>query len=86
MELLTQDEYRAIASGLTLPTAAYIDGAYRPAASGKTFKSINPANGEVLAESQPAVKAMSISRSARHARPLTMAAGRACIRRTVRTC
>ena len=28
MELLTQDEYRAIASGLTLPTAAYIDGAY----------------------------------------------------------
>ena len=50
MELLTQDEYRAIASGLTLPTAAYIDGAYRPAASGKTFESINPANGEVLAE------------------------------------
>ena len=50
MELLTQDEYRAIASGLTLPDAAYIDGAYRPATSGKTFQSVNPATGETLAE------------------------------------
>ncbi|WP_264272257.1 betaine-aldehyde dehydrogenase [Duffyella gerundensis] len=28
----------------------YIDGAYVPSAEGKTFKTINPANGEVLAE------------------------------------
>ena len=36
-DLLTHEEYQAIAAGLTFPTAAFIDGAYRPAASGKTF-------------------------------------------------
>ncbi|MFK7835922.1 MAG: aldehyde dehydrogenase [Sulfitobacter sp.] len=50
MELLTQDEYQSIASGLDFPTAAYIDGAYRPAASGRTFASVNPATGETLAD------------------------------------
>ncbi|WP_422050845.1 aldehyde dehydrogenase [Shimia sp.] len=50
MSLLTQDEYRAIAAGLTLPTSAFIDGGYRPAISGSTFASINPATGEHLAE------------------------------------
>ena len=45
MELLTKDEYRAIAAGLDFPPAAYIDGAYRPAASGKTFDTLNPATG-----------------------------------------
>lgn len=50
MSLLTQDEYRAIAAGLTLPTSAFIDGGYRPAISGKTFTSVNPATGETLAE------------------------------------
>lgn len=50
MSLLTQDEYRAIAADLTLPTSAYIDGGYRPATSGKTFMSVNPATGERLAE------------------------------------
>lgn len=50
MSLLTQDEYRAIAAGLTLPTSAFIDGGYRPAISGKTFTSVNPATGENLAE------------------------------------
>ncbi len=49
-DLLTHDEYRAIAGDLTLPTAAYIDGAYRPAASGKTLTTTNPATGEALAE------------------------------------
>ncbi|MEM1049282.1 MAG: aldehyde dehydrogenase [Pseudomonadota bacterium] len=49
-DLLTHDEYRAIAGDLTLPNAAYIDGAYRPAASGKTFTTTNPATGETLAE------------------------------------
>jgi gamma-glutamyl-gamma-aminobutyraldehyde dehydrogenase len=50
MSLLTQDEYKSIAAGLTLPTGAYIDGGYRPAISGKTFTSTNPATGESLAE------------------------------------
>ncbi len=35
---------------MTFPTAAFIDGAYRPAASGKTFMPMNPANGEALCE------------------------------------
>ena len=50
MELQTLDEYRAIDRGLTLPTSAFIDGGYRPAISGKTFATTNPATGETLAE------------------------------------
>ncbi len=50
MDLLTREEYAAIARGLTLPTAAYIDGGYRPAASGATFETVNPATGEKLAD------------------------------------
>ncbi len=50
MDLLTQDEYRAIAANLSLPTAAFIDGTFRPAASGQTFTTVNPATGETLAE------------------------------------
>lgn len=50
MTLLTQDEYTALAQGLDLPTNAYIDGGYRPAISGKTFESVNPATGEKLAD------------------------------------
>ncbi|TMV08934.1 aldehyde dehydrogenase [Ruegeria sediminis] len=50
MDLLTKDEYRAIAAELTLPVNAFIDGGFRPAASGKTFASVNPATGEKLAE------------------------------------
>mgnify|MGYP000079585960 FL=1 len=49
-DLLTCEEYKAIAANLTLPVNAFIDGAYRPAASGKTFASVNPATGETLAE------------------------------------
>ena len=30
MELLTQDEYKSIAAGLTLPTGAFIDGSLPP--------------------------------------------------------
>jgi gamma-glutamyl-gamma-aminobutyraldehyde dehydrogenase len=48
-DLLTRDEYKAIAGKLTLPVSAFIDGAFRPAASGKTFDTINPATGGVLA-------------------------------------
>lgn len=50
MELLTQDEYTSIAANLDLPNAAFIDGAFRPAISGKTFATVNPATGETLAE------------------------------------
>ena len=50
MGLLTRDEYKAIAEGLDLPNAAFIDGMFRPAASGATFTSVNPATGEELAE------------------------------------
>jgi gamma-glutamyl-gamma-aminobutyraldehyde dehydrogenase len=50
MELLTKEEYKALAAGLDMPNAAFIDGAFRPAKSGKTFTSTNPATGEKLAE------------------------------------
>ncbi len=50
MTLLTHDEYKAIAKGLDLPTCAYIDGAYRPARSGATFATTNPATGETLCQ------------------------------------
>lgn len=49
-ELLTREEYEAIASRLNLPTNAFIDGSFRPAASGKTFESVNPATGVKLAD------------------------------------
>jgi gamma-glutamyl-gamma-aminobutyraldehyde dehydrogenase len=49
-DLLTRDEYKALAARLTLPNNAFIDGGYRPAASGKTFASVNPATGETLTE------------------------------------
>ncbi len=49
-DLLTREEYKALAAGLTLPTNAFIDGSYRPAASGKTFETVNPATGTVLAQ------------------------------------
>ena len=48
-EPLTAAEYKAIAAGLGLPTNAFIDGSFRPANSGKTFETINPATGELLA-------------------------------------
>lgn len=49
-EPLTSAEYKAIATNLQLPTNAFIDGAFRPAHSGKTFRTTNPATGETLAE------------------------------------
>ena len=50
MTMLTKEEYQAMAAGLDLPTGAFIDGSFRPAASGKTFETHNPATGEKLAE------------------------------------
>ncbi len=49
-DLLTTEEYKAIAAGLDLPTQAFVDGSFRPAASGATFDTINPATGAVLAK------------------------------------
>ncbi|MDE2383809.1 MAG: aldehyde dehydrogenase [Alphaproteobacteria bacterium] len=48
--LLTTEEYAAIAKGLSFPTQAFIDGAFRPAKSGKTFDTHNPATSKVLAQ------------------------------------
>ncbi|RID89811.1 aldehyde dehydrogenase [Gemmobacter lutimaris] len=47
-DLLTHEEYKAIAASLDLPQNAWIDGAYRPAISGKTFETVNPATGTPL--------------------------------------
>lgn len=49
-EPLTAAEYKAIAEGLTFAGNAFIDGAFLPARSGKTFTSTNPATGEVLVD------------------------------------
>ncbi|WP_171241455.1 aldehyde dehydrogenase [Ruegeria sp. HKCCA5491] len=50
MELLTQDEYTSIAARLDLPTGAFIDGGYRPAISGQTFETVNPATNAKLTD------------------------------------
>jgi len=49
-DLLTLEEYQAIAAELNPAAMSFIDGGFRPALSGNTFKTINPANGEVLAQ------------------------------------
>jgi gamma-glutamyl-gamma-aminobutyraldehyde dehydrogenase len=49
-ELLTREEYEAIAASLILPGNAFVDGSFRPAASGKTFETVNPATGVKLGD------------------------------------
>ncbi len=49
-DLLTAAEYAAIAKNLTFPGGAFVNGAFRSAASGKTLETINPATGEKLAD------------------------------------
>ncbi len=49
-DLLTLDDYAAVAADLALPRTAFIDGGFRPAISGASFASVNPATGETLAE------------------------------------
>ncbi len=49
-ELLSTQQYRDIAAGLTLPTKAFINGAFVDAIDGSTMASINPATGEELAQ------------------------------------
>ena len=47
-DLLTTEEYKAIAAGLDLPTQAFIDGSFRPAKSGKTFVSVKDSDKAII--------------------------------------
>lgn len=49
-ELLSHEEYQAIAAALTLPANAFIDGRFQASQSGETFPTINPATGETLTQ------------------------------------
>jgi len=49
-QLLTAPEYAALAETIALPSQAFIDGAFVPSVSGRTFDTRNPATGQVLAE------------------------------------
>ena len=46
-ELLTREEYAAIAADLDLPAAPFIDGKFRKG-NGPVMETVNPATGEVL--------------------------------------
>lgn len=48
-DLLTREEYAAIAATLDLPRTAFIDGRYRPG-NGATLPATNPATGETICE------------------------------------
>lgn len=47
--LLTLEEYQAIAAQLQPASMSFIDGSFRPSKSGKTLATYNPANGELIA-------------------------------------
>ena len=47
-DLLTRDEYAALASSINYPRGAFIDGKFRPG-KGAKLKSVNPATGETIA-------------------------------------
>jgi gamma-glutamyl-gamma-aminobutyraldehyde dehydrogenase len=49
-DLLTAAEYAAIAKSISLPANAFINGGFRPALSGRTLATVNPATGETLTE------------------------------------
>lgn len=44
-DLLSAAQYAALAQRIALPTQAFVDGGFRPALSGKTFETTNPATG-----------------------------------------
>ena len=48
-DLLTRDEYAAVAASLTLPRAAFVDGGFR-AGGGPAFQTVDPATGKPLCE------------------------------------
>ena len=60
-DLLTHDEYRAIADGLTPATTSFIDGSFRRANGWGTFDTVNPATGSVIASNPAFVPAWSCS-------------------------
>ncbi|WP_417224176.1 aldehyde dehydrogenase [Amphritea sp.] len=49
-DLLTHDEYKAIAAQLTPPSMSFINGSLRPASDGGTIAVTNPATGERITE------------------------------------
>ncbi len=49
-DLLSHEDYQAIAQNVSFPVNAFIDGRFQAARSGATFATINPATGETLAE------------------------------------
>jgi len=48
-DLLTRDEYAAVAAGINFPRSAFIDGKHRPGRGGK-LKTVNPATSETICE------------------------------------
>ena len=48
-ELLTKEEYVAIAKSITFPVEPFINGGYQKPDAGKTMETINPATGDVIA-------------------------------------
>ncbi len=50
MSELTYQQWQQAASQLKIETGLFIDGQFVPALSGQTFDSINPANGQLLAQ------------------------------------
>ena len=48
MDAITATNWQERAAGLQFRTQAFIDGAYAPAANGKTFANISPRDGKVL--------------------------------------
>ncbi|MEE9602689.1 MAG: aldehyde dehydrogenase family protein, partial [Thermoguttaceae bacterium] len=48
-DLLTREEYQAIADDMIFPENAHINGKFTSAKSGKTFETVNPATGKVIA-------------------------------------
>lgn len=49
-DLLTAAEYAALAQSISFPSNAFINGAFKPAISGQTFATYNPATGEFLTD------------------------------------
>lgn len=49
-DLLTAPEYAALAQSISFPSNAFINGAFKPAISGQTFATYNPATGEFLTD------------------------------------
>ncbi len=48
-DLLTREDYAAIAAGLDLPRGAFIDGGFRPG-GGAAMATVNPATGDTIAQ------------------------------------